>query len=428
MKWRVILTGVSLMAVATSTAAVAEMTFIHAGHLMADPATGEVKREQTITIEDGRVIAIRDGYVGEGNVVDLTGQFVLPGLIDAHVHLLHENGPGDKLARVTKTPADWAIDGVPFARKTLLAGFTTVANVGDENTSIYALRDGIMEGKIIGPRVIAAGNVISPHGGEGDVYGYRTDVTKAIARPNLCSGADDCRRVVRQHIQFGADMVKIVATGAVLSDADAGVDQQFTADELKAIVETAHAFGRIVTAHAHGTAGINAFLEAGGNSIEHGTYLDDSSIKLFREKGAYLVPTLLAGATVTKWANMPDTWLSPATAKKALEVGPKMVGATRRAHEGGVKIAFGTDSSVSPHGENAREFALLVEAGLTPLEAIQAATVNAANHLRIAAEAGRIAPGMPADIVAVKENPLKDVKSLERVIFVMKAGAVYREP
>ncbi|WP_262690547.1 metal-dependent hydrolase family protein [Kordiimonas aestuarii] len=427
MKLRKTLTTVSFIAV-FSTAALAKVTYIHAGQLMADPASGQVKNGQTIFVEDGRVLEIRDGYVGEGDVVDLSGQFVLPGLIDAHVHLLHENGPGDKLARVTKTPADWAIEGVPFARATLMAGFTTVANVGDENTSIYALRDGIKAGKIVGPRVIAAGNVISPHGGEGDVFGYRADVTHAIARPNLCSGADDCRRVVRQHIQFGADMVKIVATGAVLSDADAGIDQQFTGDELKAIVETAHALGRIVTAHAHGTAGINAFLEAGGDSIEHGTYLDDSSITLFRENGAYLVPTLLAGATVTEWANKPDTWLSPVTAKKALDVGPKMVGATRRAHESGVKIAFGTDSSVSPHGQNAREFALLVEAGLTPLEAIQAATVNAAEHLRISDEAGRITPGMSADIVAVKENPLKDITSLERVVFVMKAGTVYREP
>ena len=223
-------------------------------------------------------------------------------------------------------------------------------------------------------------------------------------------------------------MVKIVATGAVLSDADAGLDQQFTDEELKAIVETAHALGRIVTAHAHGTLGINAFLKAGGDSIEHGTYLDDSSVALFRDNGAYLVPTLLAGATVTEWAEMPDTWLSPVTAKKALEVGPKMIAATRRAHAQGVKIAFGTDASVSPHGENAREFALLVEAGLTPLEAIQAATVGAADHLRISKGAGRIAPGMPADIVAANENPLESIKALERVVFVMKAGQVYRAP
>ncbi|QNA85320.1 amidohydrolase family protein [Sphingomonas sp. So64.6b] len=402
-------------------------TYIHAGRLLADPATGKVETERTIVIRDGKVVAIRAGYVGGADAIDLRDSFVLPGLIDSHVHLGHQNGPDDKVRRVTQTAAAIAIDGAYYARLTLEAGFTTVADLGEENDAIFALRDGIAAGRVPGPRVIAAGNVISPHGGEGDLYGYRWDVTQVIRRPNLCSGADDCRRVVREQIQRGADIIKIVATGAVLSDLAAGLGQQFTDDEMKAIVETAHNLGRKVTAHAHGANGINAFLRAGGDSIEHGTYLDDESIRLFRRPGVYLVPTLLAGDTVTKWGNDPNGFLSPAARAKALLVGPKMIGATARAHKAGVRIAFGTDSSVSRHGDNAREFALLVQAGLSPIEAIRTATVNAADHLGIDAQAGTIAVGKPADIVAVRGDPLSDVRLLQHIGFVMKAGQIYKK-
>jgi imidazolonepropionase-like amidohydrolase len=401
--------------------------FIQAGRLLADPGTGRVLSDRTIVVRDGKVAEIRDGFVGagEGEVIDLRDSFVLPGLIDSHVHLGHQNGPDDRVRRTTQTAANLAIDGAYNARITLEAGFTTVADVGEENDAIFALRDGIAKGRVPGPRVLAAGNVISPHGGEGDLYGYRWDVTQVLQRPNLCSGADDCRRVVRQQIQRGADLIKIVATGAVLSDAAAGLDQQFTDEEMKAIVDTAHALGRRVTAHAHGTKGINAFLRAGGDSIEHGTYLDADSTRLFKAQGAYLVPTLLAGATVTEWANDPNGFLGPAARAKALLVGPRMIDATRRAHEAGVKIAFGTDSSVSKHGQNAREFSLMVRAGLTPLEAIKAATVSAADHLGIADSAGTIDAGRPADIIAVRGDPLRDVAVLEHVRFVMRGGQVY---
>ena len=272
----------------------------------------------------------------------------------------------------------------------------------------------------------AISRVISPHGGEGDLFGYRWDVIRTLQRPNLCSGADDCRRVVRQQVQRGADLIKVVATGAVLSDADSGLDQQFTAAELAAIVETAHAHGRRVTAHAHGARGLNAFLRAGGDAIEHGTYLDAESVVLFRDGGGYLVPTLLAGETVTGWAADPHSHLGPASRGKAAEVGPRMIEATRRAHAAGVRIAFGTDSSVSAHGGNAREFLLLEEAGLTPLEAIRTATVNAADHLGLAGRAGVLTPGAFADIIAVEGDPLSDLTALGAVTFVMKDGAVHR--
>ena len=404
-------------------------SYIHAGRLLADPASGRVLERMTIVVDAGRVVALHEGFVGPPEQsVDLSRRFVLPGLIDSHVHLGHENGPDDKLLRTVRSAADLAINGVQFARRTLEAGFTTVADLGAENEAIFALRDGIAAGKLPGPRILAAGNVLSPHGGEGDLFGYRAEVTHALQRPNLCSGADDCRRLVRQQVQRGADLIKIVATGAVLSDADAGVDQQFTDAELQAIVGTAHALGRRVTAHAHGTAGVDAFLRAGGDAIEHGTWLDEGSVVLFKQRGAWLVPTLLAGETVAGWAADPDSFLSPAAKAKAASVGPAMLAMARRAHAAGVPIAFGTDSGVSRHGDNAREFALLVAAGLTPLEAIRTATVNAAAHLGLADQVGRLAPGMDADLIAVDGDPLQDVSALRQVRFVMSAGVIHKHP
>lgn len=419
---------VTLLTAIVPAAFAGNVTLIHAGRLLADPANGRVETHRTIVVRDGRIAEIRAGFTDEANatIVDLRDSFVLPGLIDSHVHLCHENGPNDKLDRVTRTSADWAIEGARFAAVTLRAGFTTVANLGDDNDAIFALRDGIAAGKIPGPRIIAAGNVISPHGGEGDIHGYRPDVAKVLQRPALCSGADECRRIVRQQIQRGADIIKIVATGAVLSDVAAGVGQQFTAEELVAIVDTAHALDRRVTAHAHGANGLNAALAAGVDSIEHGTFLDEKSVELFKKRGAYLVPTLLAGATVTEWAHDPKGFLSPQAKAKALQVGPKMLDMGRRVHTAGLKVAFGTDASVAPHGTNAREFSLLVQAGFTPLEAIQAATVAGADHLGLSAEIGSLAPNKSADIVAVKGNPLEDITELARVRFVMKGGEIHR--
>lgn len=417
----------ALLALPAAAAAQGEVTYVQAGRLLADPDSGRVLTDKTLVVRDGKVAEIRDGFVGSGHLVDLRTSFVLPGLIDSHVHLGHENGANDKLNRVTHTAADYVVDGVVFARRTLQAGFTTVADLGDENDTIFALRDGIKAGKIEGPRIVAAGNVLSPHGGEGDVYGYRWDVTEAIRRPNLCSGADDCRRIVREQVQRGADIIKIVATGAVLSDAAQGLGQQFTDDEMKAIVETAHMLGRQVTAHAHDAVGINAALRAGVDGIEHGTFLDAESIRLFKAHGAYYQPTLMAGDTVTGWARDPHTFLSPAARDKALIVGPQMIDAARRAHAAGVKMSFGTDSSVSPHGRNAHEFSLLVKAGFTPLEAIQTATTRGADHLRLTSQIGTLAPGKQADMVAVRGDPLADVSVLEHVTFVMKGGEVYRD-
>ncbi len=401
-------------------------TFVQVGRLLADPATGVVQRGKTLVIRGNRVVEVRDGFVGEGEIVDLRDAFVLPGLIDSHVHLTGQQNPNGRLEEVTQSNAEQAMVGARYARRTLMAGFTTVADLGGNNEAVFALREAIRRGDVPGPRVIASGQSVSIHGGHGDVNGYREDVMHLLSSESVCSGAEDCMRAVRLQVRSGADIIKITATGGVLSNTAAGLGQQFSEAELAAIVEAGHRMGRQVTAHAHGADGINSFLRAGGDSIEHGTYLDDESIRLMRRDGVWLVPTLMAGDYVARIAAGPDNFFTPAQTAKALQAGPLMLEMARRAHDGGVRIAFGTDSGVSAHGDNAGEFALLARAGLTPLEAVQTATVNAAAHLRIADEAGRIAVGMPADLVAVAGDPLADVTELERVRFVMKGGVVYR--
>jgi len=402
-------------------------TFVQVGRLLADPASGQVLRDKTLVIRGNQVVEIRDGFVGDGKVVDLRSAFVLPGLIDSHVHLTGQQSPTSRMDEVTQSNAAQAMVGARYARRTLNAGFTTVADLGASNESIFALRDAVRRGDVPGPRIIASGSAVSVHGGHGDANGYREDILHLMSPESVCSGVEDCMRAVRLQVRSGADIIKITATGGVLSNTAAGLAQQFSEDELAAIVASAHRMGRQVTAHAHGVDGINAFLKAGGDSIEHGTYLDEESMRLFKTHDAWLVPTLMAGDYVARVAASPENFFTPAQTAKALEAGPRMLDMARRAHAGGVRIAFGTDTGVSAHGDNAGEFALLVRAGLTPLEAIQSATVGAAEHLKISSEAGRLAPGMPADLIAVSGDPLSDVTELERVRFVMKSGQVFRQ-
>jgi len=405
-------------------------TYVHVGRLLADPASGLVSRDKTLVIRASRIVEIQDGFTQPASqdspVIDLSSAFVMPGLIDSHVHLTGEQNPNSRLENVTLSNADEAMVGARFARRTLMAGFTTVVDLGANNEAIFALRGAVARGDVPGPSIIAAGSGVSIHGGHGDANGYREDVMHLFSGENICSGPEDCMRAVRMQVRSGADIIKITATGGVLSNTAAGLGQQFTDDELAGIVEAAHRMGRKVTAHAHGADGINSFLRAGGDSIEHGTYLDDESIRLMRREGVFLVPTLMAGDFVMKIASGPANFFTPAQTAKALEAGPRMLDMARRAHAGGVRIAFGTDSGVSAHGDNAGEFRLLVQAGLTPLEAIRTATVNAAEHLGLTAEAGRLATGMPADLIAVDGDPLTDVTELERVTFVMRHGIVHR--
>jgi len=422
---KTIFAGLALVAlIQPAVAQESTATYIHAGRLLADPASGRVETNKTIVVEGGKIAAIRDGFVGEGKVVDLRDQFVMPGFIDSHVHLTFESSPTSRLDAVTKSTVDQAFDGVVFAKRTVRAGFTTVVDLGADPQAINALRDATATGKVVGPRIIAAGGVAA-HGGHGDVHGYRQEIIDLFRSPTLCSGADDCARAVRLAVQQGADVIKTASTGGVMSNTAAGLGQQMSDAELIAIVDTAHRLGRKVAAHAHGTDGVNAALRAGVDSVEHGTYLDAESIRLFKAKGSYLVPTLLAGDTVARQAEEAE-WMPAAVRAKARTVGPLMVDALRRAHQGGVRIAFGTDSAVSKHGENAREFALMVKVGLTPLETIKSATVWAATHAGLEAEIGTLAAGKSADIVAVKGDPLTDVRSLETMGFVMARGAVVR--
>lgn len=416
--------------VAPAAAQTNPTTFVHAGRVLVDPATGKVETQKTLVVQNGKVVRIADGFLTEpgGKVVDLKSAFVLPGFIDSHVHLTGEQNPNSRLEEVTQSSAEQAMVAARYAKKTLLAGFTTVADLGADDDAIFALRKAIAQGDVPGPRIVASGAAISIHGGHGDVNGFREDVMHVLRPGSVCSGAADCSRAVREQVWKGADVIKITATGGVLSNTAAGLAQQFSEDELKAIVESAHRMGRRVTAHAHGGDGINSFLKAGGDSIEHGTFLDAEGIALMKKNGAYLVPTLMAGDFVYRVASGPNNFLTPAQSAKALEAGPRMLDMARRAHTGGVKIAFGTDTGVSAHGDNAGEFALLVKAGLTPLEAIQAATVNAADHLQLSAVAGSLTPGHAADIVAVDGDPLKEVTVLTKVRFVMKDGVVHKGP
>jgi len=426
--------GVAMIAAlsAASTAqqpAAAQDTVIQAGRLLADPANGRVLNEQSILVRGGRIVSITAGYSAPGGatIVNLRDSFVLPGLIDSHVHLTSEQGPDSRLNTFLKTSADEAIDGAGYALKTLNAGFTTVADLGGDAQAVLALRNGVARGVIPGPRIVASAGAISIHGGHGDANGMPRELADVLRSPGVCSGADDCRRAVRERVRDGADIIKVLATGGVLSQTAAGLAQQFSDEELKAIVEAAHSMGRKVTAHAHGVDGINSFLRAGGDSIEHGSFADAESAKLFKEKGAWLIPTLLAGDFVLRESDKPNSFLSPEQQKKAREAGPRLLDMARRMRLAGVKIAFGTDTGVSAHGDNAQEFALLVKAGFSPMEAIRTATVGAAEHLELSAEIGSITAGKAADIIAVKGDPTSNVRLLETVSFVMKGGKVYKQ-
>ncbi|MEO0816496.1 MAG: amidohydrolase family protein [Pseudomonadota bacterium] len=418
-------TILALSAIGFVGSASAQDAIIHAGHVLAVPGES-YERRQTIMIEDGKITSIVPGYqlpAERGRVIDLKDAYVLPGLIDAHVHLLTENGPGRRLQALEFSEADYALQGARHARLTIEAGFTTVQDVGGVDEAIFSLRDAIARGDVIGPRVRASGRAVTPTGGHGDSNGF-SPALSAIFTGNTCNGADDCRRATRQVIKNGADLIKITATGGVLSNTAAGLEQQLFDDEIAAIVQTAATMGRKVTAHAHGKGGIEAALRNGVQSIEHGTYLDDETVALFNETGATLVPTVLAGATVTGWTNEP--WLPEPSRAKAAIVGPLMLDMLRTARTGGVRVAFGTDTGVSVHGGNAEEFLLMVEAGYTPEEAIYTATVIASQHLEMDSQIGTLEVGKLADLVAFDGDPLEDIEEVMSVDFVMKGGDVVK--
>ena len=409
-------------------AAAEPVTVIHAGTLIAEP--GKAPRRNASVIVRGRTIAeVRDGFadVAGARVVDLRGATVLPGLIDSHVHL---SGLDDRLqARLQasgRDNEDEAFTAILNARKTLLAGFTTVRDLGGDPRLVLSLRDSINAGQFSGPTILSAALMVSVSGGHGDGRnGVNRKLASLVALPgNTCNGADDCRRAVREQVSAGADVIKFAATGGVLSNVPGGLNQQMMDDEMRAVVSTARTFGRKVAAHAHGVEGVNSALRAGVDSIEHGTFTNEESFRLYKQTGAYYVPTLLAPAAAL--ADGQRGALTPAQFDKARLAAGNAEKSFAEAIRRGVKIAYGTDTGVSPHGRNAEEFALMVRNGMSPTLAIRSATVDAADLLGIAARAGTIEPGKDADIIAVDGDPTQNVRLLEQVGFVMKSGRVHK--
>ena len=413
---------------AQSAPAPRSVVVVQAARVLAEP--GKAPRgATTIVIHDGRIAALLDGRQtgpAGARVIDLGDRFVLPGLIDSHVHLDSDaGGQAALLEAMTSSPGLDALRAQWNGMKTLRAGFTTVRNLGDASGATLALRDAVENGWVMGPRIIDAGRSISVTSGHMDgTLSVAENLHPGITQDNLCNGADSCREAVRLQVRRGVDVIKIATTGGVNSRIGAGLGQQMFADEAKAVVETAHLHGKKVAVHAHGTDGINVALAAGADSIEHGTMPNEETLRLFKQGGAYYVPTL---STVNGYrerlAKDPNAY-PPAVLEKVmwrLDVTGK---ALERAVPAGVKIAFGTDAGVSKHGRNADEFELMVQHGMTPTKAIAAATVNAAELLGIGKEVGALRPGMAADLIAVSGDPLKDVTVLKKIEFVMKGGQV----
>ncbi|WP_371188917.1 amidohydrolase family protein [Thalassotalea maritima] len=417
------------LALLPSLSIAADYKILHVGELLAVPGK-TVQKQQSIVVKDNQIERIEAGYISKSDVdknaevIDLRDKFVLPGLMDMHVHMQYQLGPNSKLETVLLSAEDIAMRSVQFADKTLQAGFTLVRDLGADPQAIYALRDAIAKQWVEGPRIVAAGRV-PVTGGHADVDGMRHDLLTKYTSDTVCNGPYECRAATRKAIKYGADVIKITSTGGVLSDTNTGTGVQMADDELKEIVRTAHALGRKVASHAHAAAGINAALQAGVDSIEHGSYADADSIQLFKQTGAYLVPTLLAGDTVVQMAKNSD-FMSPAIKEKALRVGTDMMKNFSRAYENGVNIAFGTDSGVSSHGNNAYEAVLMQQAGMTPMDIIISATVNAADLVDLSDSLGTLEPGKLADIIAVDDNPLQDISMLQQVNFVMKDGRIYK--
>ena len=412
-----------------SAGSMAETTLIHAGQLLAIPGERPLSA-QTIVVVDEQISDVVAGYLSADDfdtdveIIDLKRHFVLPGLMDMHVHLQGELGPKNDSESLRMSNQLRQMRSLHFAMKTLLAGFTTVRDVGSSSQEMYAMRDAINNGWIDGPRIIAAGGV-GITGGHADVSGVSPDFMEMLTSPNICDGPYDCRRATRNVIKYGADWIKITSTGGVLTDRATGTGQQMEADELREVVLAAARMGRKVASHAHHEDGIVAALEAGVASIEHGSYTGPRAIKLFRETGAYLVPTLLAGKTVADLAVEAD-FMTDAIKAKAIRVGNDMAGSFEKAHKAGVNIAYGTDSGVSRHGTNAEEALLMVEAGMAEMDVIVAATVNAADLIDMSDSIGTIESGKYADIIAVQQSPLEDIAELLDVRFVMKGGKVYK--
>ena len=414
--------------VAAEAPAAPSVTALLCGHLI-DTVAGKVLGESTIVIEGGHVREVLSGSQAPAGAaaIDLKSQTCMPGLIDSHTHLTGQTSRTEYVDRYHWNVADYAIRSTVYARRTLLAGFTTVRNLGDGDNESAALRNAVNAGIVPGPRIFTAGKAIGSTGGHADpTDGLNQTLARDLgAVDGIINGPEDAVKAVREHYKLGDDVIKIMPSGGVLDEGASGDNSQMTLEEIRAVVTTAHDYGFAVAAHAHGAEAIRRAVVGGVDSIEHGTFMDAEDMKLMVEHGTYYVPTIIAGDFVARQAKIPGYY--PATiARKAQEIGPLIQATAARAYKAHVKIAFGTDAAVYPHGENAHEFELMVGAGMPPMFCIQAATVNAATLLRHEKELGSVAAGKIADVVAVPGNPIDDISLMKRVSFVMKEGIVYK--
>ncbi len=412
----------------------AQKTYIWCGTLI-DGISDEPKKNMTIVVEKDKIIGIENGFTPAGSIdpsaslriIDLKTKTVTPGWIDMHVHLEGETKKGNVADRFILNPADVAFESVRYANITLMAGFTTVRDLGGSGVNV-SLRNAINKGWITGPRIFTAGKSIATTGGHADpTNAYRKDLMGDPGpKEGVINGSEDAFQAVRQRYKDGADLIKITATGGVLSQAKDGANAQFTEEEIKAVVSAAKDYGFKVAAHAHGAEGMKRAIRAGVNSIEHGTFMDDEAMKLMKQYGTWYVPTIIAGKSTADSAKIPGYYTEIVT-PKALSTGPQIQKTFAKAYKEGVKIAFGTDAGVFRHGMNWLEFGYMIEAGMKPMEAIKSATINAAELLGEKERLGSIEVNKLADIVAVDGDPLKDVKAFGKVVFVMKGGLVYKQ-
>jgi len=420
-----------LAALMLSAGAAQAATLIHAGRVI-DGVSDSVRTNQTVVVDAGKITAIESGFRSPADgdrVIDLRNGTLLPGLFDMHVHLTGEYSAHSEMDDYKLNEADVAIDGVVYAQRTLMAGFTTVRDLGDEFRASISLRNAISAGKVPGPRIVAAGKAIASTGGHADPTNGWARKFPANPGPEdgVINGVDDARKAVRQRYKDGSDTIKITATGGVLSIAKNGLNPQMTEEEIRAVVSTARDYGFKVAAHAHGAEGIKRAVRGGVDSIEHGTFMDDEGMKLMKEHGTFYVPTLSAGRWVYEKAQDPDFF--PAIVRpKALQVGPQIQATFARAYKSGVKIMFGTDTGVGKHGDNGREFKLMIDGGMPPMEAIRVATSVPAKFLGLDDKTGSIAVGKLGELVGVPGDPLGDIALMERVVFVMKDNTVYKAP
>jgi imidazolonepropionase-like amidohydrolase len=408
----------------------AQKTFLHCGTLI-DGKSSEAQTQVTIVIEGNKITAVEKGFTKPGKddkVIDLGKKTVMPGLIDMHVHLEGETNKDQALQRFTLNDADVAFRSTVYAKKTLMAGFTTVRDLGGSGVNI-SLRNAINQGTVVGPRIFTAGKSIATTGGHADpTNGYRKDLMGDPGpKDGVINSTEEAKQAVRQRYKDGSDLIKITATGGVLSIAKDGSGPQFTEEEIRAIVEAAKDYGMHTAAHAHGAEGMKRAVLAGITTIEHGTKMTEEVMDLMIQKGTFYVPTISAGKFVAEQAAKDPGYYHPLVRPKALEIGPQIQETFGKAYKKGVKIAFGTDAGVFYHGDNGKEFTFMVEAGMPEMEAIKSATVTNAGILGMSDKIGAIAAGMLADIVATDENPLRNIKTMEKVSFVMKEGVVYKQ-